>query len=848
MYKRIISIITVLVFCLCAADVSAAETEYTDELLKAFNIGGIDDLNEPVTRAQFIKAVSDILNYESRPQPRDGMFSDVTAADEFSGAVYDSVARNLVSGLGDGTFGADEPILFEQAVKILMTALGYEITAQSRGGYPLGYIAAANEQGVLSGVRKAIGENLSGGEAAALIENALEAQMLIQVGFGTNESYESRRGITLMTEYLFVEKTEGIITDNGETSLTGESRTGRGKVILNGVEYDAGASQACSMLGQHVSAYVTYKKGEPEEIIYIKNEKNAVIKIKSSKLKYDDSDFSETMVVYEDVYGKTEKAKIDPAADFIYNGKADVDIKGDDLKITGGSLVMVDNDNDSVYEVVFVNSSRTITVHGVSIDNMTVYDKNGGEKLVLQDKNVIIEKNGIPAEITELAEWDILTVYESKDKQEITVEASSEKITGIVESYSEETETLLVGGEYYNVNDTELIDLTAIGASYEFCLDSIGNIAAVKAEEQASFKVGFFVKAENTDGISNELQVKIFTAENTHEIYSCAQNVKIDGKPYADSEQAAKYLRQNAVGGLISYKVNVSGQIKEIDLPYSGTPASYQRPESLRIEYKASSELLYREAQNAFEGIINMDSDTVVFLIPEDLEDETGYDIETSSYFMNNTRYAPEAYCMGIEDGRADFMVYTPKDKYTDKNTAILVSKITQAADSEGGITECLYGCSDSGEVMILAKDGELFTSAGIKRGDIVRCLTNKHGRAVAVRKVFDYEENKMVNDANLGYSSGFRVITGNVYHKYGELIGITSVDPSNGSVQEIKENIENQVVTGARIYLYDSQKRGKIFSVTADSIYDYLHMPEEYSKVLVYTRNSACKMVVIYN
>ena len=379
------------------------------------------------------------------------------------------------------------------------------------------------------------------------------------------------------------------------------------------------------------------------------------------------------------------------------------------------------------------------------------------------------------------------------------------------------------------------------GRSYEFCLDPDGSIAAVKAESAASSMVGFLIKAKREQGITNVLQLKLFTSGGEHVVYRCSDSLKLGGLKGA---AAAEYLEKNAVGGLISYKLDSRGEVKEADLPYAGIPAPHQRPESLRLEHKATRELLYRNAQSAFEGIINMDGETVVFLIPDDLEDENGYDITSASYFMNNTRYAPDAYCMGIEDGRADFLVYTPKDKYTDQEGAVLVSKITRMVNQEGETTECLHGYKDSGEVTVLAKEDGMFTQAGVKEGDVIRYLTGKQGYATGVRKILDYASGRIVNDANLSYSNGFRVIKGNVYHKYGDLIGITS-----GAVtsEEVKQNLENQVVTGAKIYLFDPEKQNKISAVTADSICDYLHMPEEYSTVLVYTRNSACKMVVIY-
>lgn len=381
-----------------------------------------------------------------------------------------------------------------------------------------------------------------------------------------------------------------------------------------------------------------------------------------------------------------------------------------------------------------------------------------------KEKTTEIIKDGKAVSLEGLEEWDVLTVFESRDKEVLKILASSEKLSGTAESFSAESGTIVIDRELYLLKDTLAMTFVTLGGSYEFCLDSDGSIAAMKAESAASSMVGFLIKAKREQGITNVLQLKLFTSGGVHVAYRCSDSLQLGGLKGA---AAAEYLENNADGGLVSYKLDSQGEVKEVDLPYVGMPAPHQRPEGLRLEHKANKELLYRNAQNAFEEIINMDGETVVFLIPDDLEDENGYDITSASYFMNNTRYAPDAYCMGTEDGRADFLVYTPKDKYTDQEGAVLVSKITRMVNQKGETTECLHGYKDSGEVTVLAKEDGMFTQAGVKEGDVVRYLTGKQGYATGVRKILDYDSGRIVNDANLSYSNGFRVLKGAVYHKY---------------------------------------------------------------------------------
>ena len=65
-------------------------------------------------------------------------FKDVTpeTCDEWS-LIATKVAYDLgiVGGYGDGNFGPKDPVTYEQVVKMLVCALGYEQSAKENGGW-----------------------------------------------------------------------------------------------------------------------------------------------------------------------------------------------------------------------------------------------------------------------------------------------------------------------------------------------------------------------------------------------------------------------------------------------------------------------------------------------------------------------------------------------------------------------------------------------------------------------------------------------------------------------------------------------------------------------------------------
>lgn len=79
--------------------------------------------------------------------------------------------------LSDTEFGAENPVTFNQAVKMLVSMLGYQAKAEEGGGYPDGYIAVAGGLGILEGADIADRE-LTRAEAAGLIYSSLNTGVL----------------------------------------------------------------------------------------------------------------------------------------------------------------------------------------------------------------------------------------------------------------------------------------------------------------------------------------------------------------------------------------------------------------------------------------------------------------------------------------------------------------------------------------------------------------------------------------------------------------------------------------------------------------------------------------------
>ena len=94
---------------------------------------------------------------------------------------------------------------------------------------------------------------------------------------------------------------------------------------------------------------------------------------------------------------KTQYVNVSNDAKYIFNGKAIAFDKAE-LQPASGSLLVLDQDRDDVYDVVFIESYENYVVEEVIASSNRVTDKYGKPSLVLdpEDKNVkfVITRGG----------------------------------------------------------------------------------------------------------------------------------------------------------------------------------------------------------------------------------------------------------------------------------------------------------------------------------------------------------------------------------------------------------------------------------------------------------------------
>ena len=165
MIKKISFLMAVLmlmsVLVTSAAPVSFDDTkgksyETAVELLASLGIvkGKTDTSYAPeenITRAEMATIILRTMNMEEGAKGND-TFEDVTPAHWAYDNISAAYQLGIINGVSATSFAPDSNVSYEQAVKMIISALGYSLQAESQGGYPVGYLAKAAHLDIIKGV------------------------------------------------------------------------------------------------------------------------------------------------------------------------------------------------------------------------------------------------------------------------------------------------------------------------------------------------------------------------------------------------------------------------------------------------------------------------------------------------------------------------------------------------------------------------------------------------------------------------------------------------------------------------------------------------------------------------
>lgn len=127
-----------------------------------------------ITRAEMVTVAIRAMDLENSViAPAEQQYTDVPAAHWAAGYISLATQLGIVQGDGGGTFRPNDNVKHEEAVKIIVIAMGYGKAAEEAGGWPVGYTQVAESKGILENTSGVIGENSIRSEIALMTYQGL---------------------------------------------------------------------------------------------------------------------------------------------------------------------------------------------------------------------------------------------------------------------------------------------------------------------------------------------------------------------------------------------------------------------------------------------------------------------------------------------------------------------------------------------------------------------------------------------------------------------------------------------------------------------------------------------------
>lgn len=594
----------------------------------------------------------------------------------------------IINGFEDGTFRAAEPVTYEQAVKMIICAIGYAPIAESELNllkktqpatvtWSSGYISAANKNNITKNAISAnVTEAATRGTVAVLVSNAVDAPPIkVVTDKNGNVSYEKDNS----SDSSKLEEIDGTVTGTYYTGLDKQFvDISKAEIRIKSSDeekvYEMSSSVQNSVdlediIGKRVRAYFDSKA---DQLVRLEVRNTTVTRVNEGDI----TSVSGGNVKYDDKNGKSNSLSIGDSI-FIYNGKLVTDMTADDLVKDGGKYQLKSGYLEYIeagsVKVTKVTSFDVFVVNSFDRTNRKIYFKYN-QKLGANNYYEVPQKTSAIPEIyvggkktaydsLSLTAYDVINLMQSPEgadgnalnKMFVTKGVKSGKVTSKTDDDREieiNDTSLQLAYNYHEYTPATSKDEEKapfeLSETYSYYLDYMGQIAAVKYNSSTggTYKYGYIISA-GKDRNSSYL-VRMFTQDGKDVKYTLKANVKLDGKKYSDSD-AVDRLAETAQTASAAYnsaapgwgakalsgeyysqpvRYSISGTtidtIDTVETGEGGTADSFSY--DVKLESGKKTKVTSKTAlSNPTYGSFSVDTATTIIYVPDDRSADTEY-------------------------------------------------------------------------------------------------------------------------------------------------------------------------------------------------------------------------------
>ncbi len=697
-------------------DVTAGTSVYkaVDVLNKLGVINGYDDgtfkPDNNVTRAEFTamllrtRGMGSLgsTSLENPPFP-DVVTPNVSWA---IGNIRTAHSMGIINGYDDGTFKPTNNVSYEEAIKMIVCALGYGEMGSEGAAWYSKYLTTAIQLGFTEGVKGVVGAPATRAMIAEMLYNCLEVELA-----ENNEITDK----TILEDDLKLNKQVGYISANPTISLSSPNANLRDDEVEITVDNVAAiynvsdASEYSDMLGAQITFYsTTDRSAGTKTLVMATVERSVTVEIEADKI--DTSLSDENAVVYyeSDDAKRSSQITIDPDSIVIYNDQlygsnAALSTyaqycteKGADAIPTLGSMKFLDRNGDKKYDIVFINSYDAYIVSSVTASTSTFVDNNlrkglTDNKVTLDVTDTgktikIVDKTGKELAFSSIRAGSVVCIKETNTanggQHVITAVVVNDAVIGAVKGTNSDGSIKIENKNYkYSpqapwvnpVSGADVSDMPEpqMGENGKFYLDMNGDIIGYdKTEQTNNQQYGYIMSVgRKNSGLDEILVFHILTESGSKVSYYAYEKTKINGSDFADFDALLDALDDTAYASgagnypgsvenaeysqMVKFTTKTNKGETVVDEIITATAADKGKDISADDLYfyevdgfMADDELTYKSTgKQLTDGTkkINMSS-AIMFKIPEDRSATKDYKKMTFNDLENEDEYKVEFY------------------------------------------------------------------------------------------------------------------------------------------------------------------------------------------------------------
>ncbi len=851
--------------------------------------------DEELTRAQMCTIAARILQIENI-QTGVSTFTDVPDNHWAAGVIATLSQAGIVNGMGDGTFMPDKSVSYFEAVKILVSVLGYGSIAEDKGGYPNGYLAQASNLGLLRNVTATEGA-VSRGDIAKMLCQALDVK---PIGYHFTQNYpEAYYTLEEILEDVgdLVQFT-GILTETAKSSLAAaEPSVKEGNVIIGNTRLLCDVPMedylGCELI---VYAYLDSETDKYRIKSFTVSRDTVVTVVDAEAVVWNGNEIT----ILDEEGDEEDEMTLLGTAKVLYNGRL-ATIPSDERKITYGSYTFIDRGEDDVVDVMFMNEAQSFVIDKINTSTQTIYFKdratlNGRNAVCLDNEKYDTEISLTDVEGNELSVSDLsvdtaITMFASKDQNYIKAIVSEDNVVGKITTVK--VDGIEIEGVFYELakkpNGAANFE-PKVGEEATYILDCFGKVAGSTEAIQTSYQYVYIINAKYGSGLNSSVSLQTITGQepekevtvsageelisyyfrnNPVEVYDCAAKCSVNIYQYdLDKDVYLAGVKRDMsdvelselTGNMAALRLNSEGKVRDIYVIPAGQIGS---------GFAFNANILSFGGENVATRGYASDKNTMFICVPETYDSIEDYYVQV--------KIADEAAENKVTGGVffPDFgyekMIAEPADIVLIQ--AKMDSAVTVSVSPDADICivgEVLNQLDDSGELVyaiemlnggtiqtLTAKGGSKAETVArsLRKGDLIRYAKDGKGQMTNIEKLVSVQGLGNSYSSNIHISSGtesgmyglaLHTVPGEYDYFSNQIVDwLTLVFEEDGSVDSGEYEYRLFHEDMPTIYKYE-RKAGNISEGYIEDIRSYDQVGSDADKILAIIKANDIKALVI--